>query len=495
MGLGKELRHISKGIGRYIKTWLLDKEGFECRTFYGETFSLALLGKLGMLDSVTKNKLVDAYKKMNKEDSQFHWEFNNYALLSYAKACDDKEVYELIYPLKFKNTPVTNWTLLRSNARLLAGQEEDKALKEAINKIQKFQLKSGLILDQKHDKSFQYHCFSMAMIAEIYEQTKQKYFYNSFLAGVDFIRKFILSNGDVSYIGRGQKQSFGLGALVYILSLAYKYTLDKTILADLKNVTKLLIKYQNKDGSFPLVLNGIKQSIPKKVDIKDPSYVGWYPYNNYFDYLPFMGFFVLKAANILNSLDVVDTEDIDYQKDNSYADKNFIKINNGKYEAVVSKPGGYWTNDMPIPYIVYKGKNITTCYGGEQFQDSLYSLRGLPLPYCKFLKKSIRWKSINFLKNNTLWVFSPLGVMRRDFIFKDNSIEINTKIYSFFKLVNLYLFKSETKQEQECKLTLDNVDIVSKNALEFKGYEYSVDGKLKLFEDNNKHSYIRFIFK
>jgi hypothetical protein len=490
--LDKELRSISEKIGGFINTWLTNKDDFECRSFYGESFSLVLLEELGILDSKIKRKLIDSYQKIDKGDSQFHWEFNNYALLNYISRSKDEEVSKFIFPLKFKNTPVTNWTLLRSNARLLAKQEESIAIKEAINKIKNFQLESGLIIDQKHDKSFQYHCFSIAMIGEIYELTKKDVFYKSFINGVNFIRNFILSNGDTTYVGRGQKQSFGYGTLVYILCLAYKLTLDKSILNDIKVITELLSRYQQEDGSFPLVLNGIEQSIPEKINMEDRNYVGWYPYNNYFDYLPFMAYFVLKGSKALVNLNI---DSLDTKKKRPYIDQNFIKVNNNKYEAVVSKTGGYWTNDLPIPYIVYEGEAVTPCYGGEQFQQSLYTTKGIPLPYCKLLNKSIRWRSVSFLKDGTLTILSPLGIMRRKFVFNEDSIKVHTKVISPFKFVHLYLFHSKTEHNRPNELVIKGLKINSDNKLEQKEIQYSVDGELMLFEDTGTDSNIEFIFE
>lgn len=492
MTLIEYLYEISFGIGQFIKRRVSTRGSLESRSFYGETFSLALLSDFGILDQVTKRNLLDSFNKIDKGDPQFHWEFNNYALLSYIAKSKDEEVKSLIFPLKFKNTPVTNWTLLRSNARLLAKQEESIAIKEAKNKIKNFQLKSGLILDQKHDKSFQYHCFSTAMIGEIYELTNIDVFYKSFINGVNFIRNFILSNGDTTYIGRGQKQSFGYGTLLYILCLAYKLTLDKSILNDIKVITEFLSKYQQEDGSYPLVLNGIKQAIPEKVNMADPNYVGWYPYNNYFDYLPFFAYFVLKASKALENLNI---DNLDTKEKKSYVDQNFVKVNNNKYEAVVSKTGGYWTNDLPIPYIVYKGEAVTPCYGGEQFQQSLYRTKGIPLPYCKLLNKSIRWRSVSFLKDDTLTILSPLGIMRRKFVFSEDFIKVQTNVISPFKFVHLYLFHSKTEQNRPNELVIKGLRINSNNKLEQKEIQYSVDGELKLFEDKGTVSNIEFIFE
>jgi len=464
---------LQNNIAKYIKNYINTNNGFASRSFYGETFSLNLLYLNNMLDEKSKMILITNFENIDKTNPEYHWEFNNYALLNYLNISKDKTIKKYLNPLKFKNTSVTNWTLLRSITRLIANKDKDLAIKEAKEKIEKFQLKSGLILDKKDDKSFQYHCFSVAMIAEIYEESKDNYFKNSFLKGVEFIRVFILSNGESLYIGRGQNQSFGYGALIYILSIAYKYTNDKTILGDLDKVYKFLIQFQNEDGSFPLVMNGIEKGIPEIVNIKDANYAGWYPYNNYFDYLPFMGYFIAKAVKVL---DKFDTTDIQYKKNTSYKDENFIKIVKPNYEAVISKPGGYWTNDMPIPFIVYKGKSITPMYGGEQFQKSLYNLEGIPLPFCLTFNKSSRWKVVSFFKENILWLISPFGIIKRKYNFFDNEIEIVTNIFSPFKFKNIYL-------------ELENRNILYGD-LKFEGYEYSASGKLKKYVNFNKQDRI-----
>lgn len=457
--------------------WLQEKDSFNSRTFYGEAFSLAFLHRMGLLDKNIKNKLIKLLESLDRLDPEFHWEFNNYALLDYYINSKDENIKEYIYPLKFKNTKCTNWTLLRSVVKIMAKDDIKIAIKEAKMKINKFQLKSGLILDAPGVKSFQYHCFSMAMIGEIYEHTQDIFFKNSFLKGVGFIRNFILLNGEALYIGRGQNQSFGYGALIYILSLAYKLTNDKTLLGDIERVVNFVSKFQRRDGSFPLMMNGIEKNIPKIIDLQNEEFVGWYPYNNYFDYLPFMGFFIAKAHKILKVLDI---SEIKYKKNKEYRDKSFIKVVKQKYEAVLSKPGGYWTNDMPIPYVVANGKNITPCYGGEQFQKSLYSMEGIPLPYFEKFQKSIRWLSISFFKKYTLWVISPLGIMKRKFIFEEDFIDIETKVFSFFTFKHIYLSLNE-----------DRDIFSSSDNLNFSGYEYSASGKLKKLICDNRVSKVR----
>jgi len=469
-----QLTEVTNLISSFIISWLSGKQSFACRSFYGETFSLALLSRTGVLDETLRHKLLSAYESLDKNDSQFHWEFNNYALLDYYHHSRDKDVVTYLEPLRFKNTPCTNWTLLRSNSRLKAGEDSDLAIKEAKQKIKKFQLPSGLILDDPGVKSFQYHCFSMAMIGEIYELTGDRCFHDSFLKGVAFIRHFILSNGEALYVGRGQNQSFGYGALIYILALAYRYTQDKTILGDIDLVLGFLGTFQREDGSFPLVMNNIEKDIPQIVDMREPQFAGWYPYNNYFDYLPFMGFFLAKASVVLTEEDMTEAG---CKIREPYRDEDFIKIVTDRYEAVLSRPGGYWSNDLPMPYVVAAGKNITPCYGGEQFQNSLYDLKGIPLPYCKSLQKSIRWRSISWFQGDRLWLVSPLGIMKRDFYFESDVISIKTRIYSLCSFQHIYLHVDQSASASD-----------GDNLMSFDGYSYSASGKLSRFIDHGKVS-------
>lgn len=468
---------IVRSISSFIVSWLHCKENFECRSFYGEAYTLALLDKVNLLDGTTKQKLIIAYRSIDKFDSQFHWEFNNYALLHYVMNSADESVRDLYEPLRFKNTPCTNWTLLRSNVRLLANVDKNLAIKEAKAKLDAYQLHSGLILDDPGVKSFQYHCFSMAMVAEIYDKTDDTFFLEGFLKGVHFIRSFILSNGESLYVGRGQNQSFGYAALLYILVLSYRYTFDKTILGDIERVLGFIVRYQREDGSFPLVLGNLEEEIPTIVDMKDPRFAGWYPYNNYFDYLPFMGFFLAKAFDVLAGLHI---SEVSSKTQVAYRDHDFIKIVKDRYEAVLSRPGGYWSNDLPIPYVVAGGKNLTPCYGGEQFQYSLYNLKGIPLPFCDLLQKSIRWRSWSFFLKNTLWIISPLGVMKRRFEFNEDCIQINTMVISPFKFEHLYHVIESNEGVYE-----------NLSELDFRGYSYSANGRLLMFVDNKQRSSLR----
>jgi hypothetical protein len=274
--------------------------------------------------------------------------------------------------------------------------------------------------------------------------------------------------------------------------LAYKYTNDKTLLGNLEKVYKFLIQFQHDDGSFPLVMNGIKNDIPKIINPKDTNYAGWYPYNNYFDYLPFMGYFIAKSVGVLQTLDL---STVEFKESINYYDENFIKIVKSNYEAVVSKTGGYWTNDMPMPFIVYKGKSITPMYGGEQFQRSFYSLEGISIPWCRLGKVSLRKYSISWLNKNELNVLSPFGYLNRKFYFSENEITINSKVYSPFFCKHNYLFKSSVIKKDEFTLEDENIEIISDAPLKFYTFEYSASGLLKSFRTSAKNHRLKIRLK
>jgi hypothetical protein len=205
-----------------------------------------------------------------------------------------------------------------------------------------------------------------------------------FLRAVDFIHHFILSNGDTLYVGRGQEQSFGYGTLLYCLAEACRMTRRSEYLSDLARVWSFVAGFQREDGSFPLVFNGVEEVFPEIIDTKDACYPGWYAYNNYFDYLPFFGTYLARTAEVLAQC-APESAGEKPEKPCDYEDERYRLIRRPRYTAVLALPGGYWTNDMPFPYVCLDGKPLFPCYGGEQFVPSLYSLEGIPLPWaiCK----------------------------------------------------------------------------------------------------------------
>ena len=456
--IAAELRGLSEGIATYLKEYLSCRNGFDSRTFYGESFTLALLTQIGQLGPDMEEKLVRAYKNKDHGDPEFHWEFNHYGMT---------EADRLQPPLIFKNTRCTNWTLLRSNVRIAKSIDADDGTREAVDKIRKMQKISGFIIDDPGVRSFQYHCFSAAMIYEIYQKTKNELFLDSFLRAVFFIRHFILPNGDTLYVGRGQQQSFGYASLIYILCAFYAKTKDRSVLGDLFLVTKYLLQHARHDGSLPLVLGGGPEPLPHHdTPHRDRNYPGWYAYNNYFDYLPFAGLFLKKAADLLSDAPLNSPI---FFKQESYRDSDFLKEVSGETVAVVARTGGYWTNDLPVPYVYSGGRVRTPCYGGEQFGNSIYSIRGIPLPVGG-RNISMRRRAISFFVGKTLVVVSPIGILFRSYELNERKIILHQRIFSPFRLRDRFLFEN------------NGPIIRSEYPLFDAGEEYSVKGLLRAYE-------------
>ena len=476
--LSQRCLNKSLDIGRYLESFLKRNNSFKIRSFYGESFTLSLLFRLGILNAEMKKIILDEYIQKDKKNPEFHFEFNNYAFNDYITLSGDSDLDEIFRPLKFKGTSCTNWTLLRSNVRLKEKIDEGKAIKEALLKINNLQEKSGLILDDPGVKSFQYHCFSSAMLIEIYETTKDKIFFDAFLRSVEFIRCFILENGEALYIGRGQEQSFGLGVLVYILSQYVKYSTDQSALSDIDKVLTFVEKFQRDDGSFPLVFTGLEAKFPENVDMSAEKFCGWYPYNNFFDYLPFLGFFLHKSHKILETISV-DKKLPTINHD--YCDNSFLKIVKRKYTAIVSLPGGYWSNDLPIPLIYSQDKFLTPMLGGEQFQTSLYHVDALSMP---MTKNGWAWRKYGrgFLyKNSLIWI-SLFGILKRNYFFEEEKINITHDVMSwipsnqhFSVLKDMTINKNGQWVNEDLQITFSSNDIKT-------GVGFSAMGKLKILK-------------
>ena len=442
------LEALSSFLNRRINSLCENDEFSKYRSFYGECFALSSLKLSGMLKDDVGDYLISKYRNKDKSHSEFHHEFNNYAMTTDETL--SKTYSTDFYPLVFKNTPCTNWTLLRERVKL----EHDSSyqLNEALSKISELQLESGLILDDPGVKSFQYHCFSMVMIAEMYLINKDEKLKMSFEKGVKFILPFISPTGEALYIGRGQNQSFGYSTLLYMLVLAQDI-FEKSFETQIDKVLGLIEKQVKSFDDLPLMLNQ-NLADPYLVNMKDKKFYGWYPYNNYIDYFCFSSYFITKSFTTFKDSS---KEKISFNKE--LTDSDFL-VRNCNYFCVVSSSGGYLTNDLPIPFIQYHGESITPMYGGEQFQESLYSDKDIPLPINKLFNISIRKKSKSKLVNDTMIVKSPFGNLKRKYSFNKEQIVIDSEMLLPFLFKTPLLFFPKTE-------ILDNKTLRFKN-VEFK---------------------------
>lgn len=423
----KEINKITKSLLDYLKN-NLNKGRYTPRTFYGELFTalaMANFDKLYFKNDI--NEILNYFfKDLDKNYSEFHWEFNNYALIELSKLVDLSMYINQYIPLKFKGTKSSNWVMLRALTRIKANEKPFFGHFEFMKTLILFQSKNGLIKDSIYDKSFQYHCFMSYILLEAYKESGQKYYLNRFLKALQFIEKFILSNGDFNYIGRGQKQIFGIGPLLYILEEGYIITGDLKYKNKQRLVFQMLIKFQRDDGSFPLVLRKEEQGYPEVIDVNNDSYLGWYRYNNYFDYLPFLAYFLTEWLRVFTDVGECEIEVIN-KTEVKYFSKDFL-IHRGKsFEFVLSKPERKLSNNLPIPYIVMNSVALTSNYGGEDMGSGLYNYESIPLP----------WGKINHERTNiSRYEYLPSIWLIREYNIKS----ITKSIINYVKGLNNYYF-------------------------------------------------------
>ncbi len=458
------------------------------RTFYGESFGLCALQRQELLESDLRLALLAKAQEKDRNSVEYHSEFITYALAQYTALAQDAEAERLFRPLQFGSNTTTNWKLLRCNAKAYCtpGPESSrKALaQEAIALLASRTLPSGMLVDAPGVRSFQYHCFSLCMVWELFEHTRDPELLGAFQEGVEFIRNFILENGDTLYVGRGQQQLFGYGALVYALSVYWKLTGDSAVQSDLERVLGFVDSARTKYGRLPLVVtNGLEKS-ELALDLKDASFHGWYAYNNYFDYLPFFIEMLLKADKALRTITRASLSARAKRAD--YYDGDFLRVTRPRYSAVIARPGGPWTNDLPFPYIVAKGQSLTPCYGGEQHQRSLYSERSLPLPYHDGLETSLRRRSHAFLRPNRLLLISPLGILDRRYRFLDDRIEIDETVRSPLRFRPVFLLPAEAERVDANVLLCNGLKVRSSAPLLGSEKAYSASGELLRLTSGSK---------
>ena len=470
-------------IAQHLKDELESGVAFKTRSFYGEAFTLALLSRYELLNDELRQKLYDLIKAKDKTDPEYHWEFVNYALLDYRNRSRDTAFDDLIFPLKFKGTSCMNWSLLRLATKAKAKEVKAEEILEIKKKLKVLQQPSGLILDDKGVRSFQYHAFSTCLLFELSKSCRDDDFSKAFKKGVEFIRHFIFPNGETLHIGRGQHQSFGQGCLLSLLSFAFIETKNVELLAEAELIHKYLLRFEKTPGQFPLVMSEAAQPLPQKNNfMEDPDYAGWYPYNNHYDYLPFFAFYLHVASEFLAEATPNDWEEASRGLCTSYHDKDFLLVSLTRYMALLARPGGYWSNEQSLPLIFYKKDVRTPSLGGECFQKSLYNEESLGLPYHPKYEKSLRWKAFSFWMGNNLFVLSPLGFLKRSFHFTENAIRVSEFFFSPFKgWKHMRSFLPQTTRLDGKALRGPGFTFKSSEVLEDADPGLSAKGKIKNF--------------
>ena len=141
---------------------------------------------------------------------------------------------------------------------------------------------------------------------------------------------------------------------------------------------------------------------------------------------------------------------------------------------------------MAIPYLFYKNKSVLPSYGGEQFQNSLYHVSGLPLPYCEKIKTSIRSFSKSFLISDSILLLSLLGIMWRRIHFTSDAIIIATTLYSIVPFRHLCPLPDSCVLRGKRTIEGAGFIVESDSDLTFEYYRYSASGRLKVFSSKKR---------
>lgn len=476
-----EIALVKKNLKEFMINHLLVNQGFAARFFYAPAYALAWFSREGDLTSEVKKKLMDNYSSLDQAASNFHFEFNHFALLDYREKTSDPSFDQQLKTLKFRGTNCTNWRLLKLVVELKSGRNSSDILNEAFVLMNERQLASGFILDEPQVRSFQYHAFSMSLLGDIYRLTDDQKIKNNFLRAAEFISHFILPNGEVFYIGRGQYQIFGIGPLLLSLLQAYEFTHDKKYLDDFYRCFQYLKHNQYSDGRFPLVLTNEQEPLNAQSALQDKNCWGWYGYNNLFDYLALLGFYLNLVEEKVQQLNIANATTITQKKMTAYHDSDFQIEVQAEYTAIISRPGGAWSNDLPLPIIFShkSNKTITPCYGGEQYLPSLNRIEGVAYPSSG--KTSIRKYGRGILlKDSWIW-FSVQGVFKRKFHFKSNYMTIMDHYLSPWKIRDHLLLFQDAELLSPMHLQTPDLEIFSPSSLVEGETEYSASGPLKSY--------------
>ena len=368
MSRRKEYEEVARGIARYLGERQRLDGSFPGPDHYGTAFSLLLWSHFGELFAAEAER---ARRRLALEPLQTHGEFNAYALLGCREEMGPSAVDGVLRGVRFGGRHSANWMLLRAVCRAQEGpwRSPMRSGLEARASLLRH-ARRGFIADRQGVRSFGYHAFCGALLAELWRHRGWAWAGRAAVEAASFLAGFVLRNGDTLYVGRGQQQIFGYGALLYLLEAAGQIGASDEFEVPAERVFAYLRSFRREEGCFPLVL---REGEPAEPWEPDASRCGWYTYNRYADYLPFLGAFLVKAARAeLRPLGQVEV---------AAGSTDFRRWKQDRYEAVIARPGGSATNDMAFPYVCVSGESLFPCYGREGEE---VGPEEMPLPYGRF---------------------------------------------------------------------------------------------------------------
>jgi hypothetical protein len=364
MSTAERYESVARQIARYLALRQQPDGGFPGPDSYGVAMALWLWSDLG--DEFARNAEL-AKRRLASHHPEGHGEFNAYALLQCRGSAGAEFADGMLRRIRFGRRHSANWMLLRAVCRSHSDRRFPvaRAGLEARAALARF-MRLGFIADRRGVRSFGYHCFCGALLADLWRRRGYRWAASAAVQAAEFISRFILPNGDALYVGRGQEQIFGYGALLYLLEAAGEMTGSAGFRDDADRVFGHLRSFQRDDGSFPLVLREGEDPEPWR----DGPRPGWYSYNRYGDYLPFLACMLLRAARP----QMPRCGAVPWPPPHP----DFRVHRAGKYVAVLSRPSGATTNDLAFPYVCVDGVSLLPCYGTE---GSAAPPEATPLPF------------------------------------------------------------------------------------------------------------------
>ena len=361
----EEYQGAARGIALYLGERQRPGGEFPGPDHYGVACALWLWSRFGVEFA---RQLDRAWQRLKDNPPRGYGEFVTYALLHCRESLGQGPVEALLRRIKPGARHSANWMLLRAACDLRQRRPMPSLLAMAEGRAALLRYgRHGLICDRPGVRSLSYHAFCGGLLADIWEQRGFRWAGRAAVRAARFAAQFVLPNGDALYLGRGQQQIFGYGALLYLLEAAARMT-GESEFADLADrVFWRLTSFQRRDGSFPLVLREGEEPEPWQPEASRP---GWYSYNAYGDYLPFLGCMLLKAAE-------AEPAPLD-EPAGTESHPGFHIERRDRYTAVLAQPAGAPTNDLAFPYVCVGWESLFPCYGVE---GDTIAPEQTPLPY------------------------------------------------------------------------------------------------------------------
>lgn len=286
----------AKAAHDHLASKINNPHGYPDVPSWGYAFSVLLSAAHGNgeLTQLGRNAL-HQLKKQAYENPNYSWEFVVYAIQQTKRLLKDDIDLPCDYH-RSKGTRMLNWFLLRQLNRGWFNKRPEWTLLKLRLARHLYTDANGLVLDEIRTRSLQYHAFCLFVICELIEQHPDADFLRDWLQrGATFAMKQMLADGTSLWLGRGQEQIFGYGALIYALEYVNRHihTLPPE---SLQRLQMHVLSFQRADGSFPLILRRREAEAPETTFQAHPS--GWYGYNTLYDYQPFLAYTLWRTAQL-----------------------------------------------------------------------------------------------------------------------------------------------------------------------------------------------------